>query len=370
MNTFVKTKTGFQVYNKEGAMFFVDSKHPYFEGISKLLVDVDKEFFDFELLFNAVKPLNVLKKMLGESIEISLEEGSQPVVKFKGLEIPPRIQERLLLTIRNIMQGQEISEIFTSDGIPEELNPVILFIENLMKNPSRSSVNELYSFLEVCSLPITSDGCFLAYKKVKANYLDIYSGTFLNEVGKTLSMERWEVDDDRNRTCSAGFHVCSFEYLDEYGSSNVDLYKVMVVKVNPADVVSVPSDYNNQKMRVCTYSVVDEIPMTARIAGWYLPKVLEGKTAQIIGTITAALSHIAKAVGDTEMIENIDSGVNFDQQFPVFHNSFNAAVLFFDALFLNLEKELGFEVDFSSFDPDETEITINSVVNYITRRII
>jgi hypothetical protein len=33
----------------------------------------------------------------------------------------------------------------------------------------------------------------------------------------------------------------------------------MICKVNPADVVAVPSDYNNAKMRVCKYEVINEV---------------------------------------------------------------------------------------------------------------
>jgi hypothetical protein len=32
----------------------------------------------------------------------------------------------------------------------------------------------------------------------------------------------------------------------------------MIVKINPADVVAIPTDYNNQKGRCCRYEVVDE----------------------------------------------------------------------------------------------------------------
>jgi hypothetical protein len=35
----------------------------------------------------------------------------------------------------------------------------------------------------------------------------------------------------------------------------------MVCKVNPKNVVSIPADYNNSKMRVCEYEVIDELNM-------------------------------------------------------------------------------------------------------------
>jgi hypothetical protein len=32
------------------------------------------------------------------------------------------------------------------------------------------------------------------------------------------------------------------------------------VKIDPADVVSCPVDYNNSKLRVCAYEVIEELP--------------------------------------------------------------------------------------------------------------
>lgn len=142
------------------------------------------------------------------------------------------------------------------EGFP--VDPLIRFLENLMSNPSNTAVNELYSFLEANSLPITSDGSFLAYKRVhkvkKGVYVDTYTKSISNNIGDTPSMPRNMVDDDRNRTCSRGLHFCSLEYLQ--GSGYGGGGPIMIVKVNPRDVVSIPRDYNNQKGRCCDYEVV------------------------------------------------------------------------------------------------------------------
>jgi hypothetical protein len=103
-------------------------------------------------------------------------------------------------------------------------------------------------------LPITPDGHFLAYKKVKVDYKDCYSGTMDNSVGQVVEMERNRVDDDKDRTCSTGLHFCSREYLNHFGGE-----RVVIVKINPRDVVSIPADYNNTKGRACRYEVIDEI---------------------------------------------------------------------------------------------------------------
>ena len=65
-------------------------------------------------------------------------------------------------------------------------------------------------------------------------------------------MDRKDVNDDPNQTCSAGLHVCSQAY-GMYGS------RLLLVSVNPADVVSVPIEYKNAKMRVCKYYVKEDV---------------------------------------------------------------------------------------------------------------
>jgi hypothetical protein len=135
-----------------------------------------------------------------------------------------------------------------------DIKPMASFMENLMSNPSKRAVDELYGFLEKNNLPITPDGHFLAYKRVRDNYFDVHSGTMDNSVGKIVEMERNEVDDDKDRTCSAGLHFCSHSYLGHFGGD-----RVVIVKINPADVVSIPSDYNDSKGRACRYEVIGEV---------------------------------------------------------------------------------------------------------------
>jgi len=145
------------------------------------------------------------------------------------------------------------------EGFPIE--PLVLFMENLMANPSRRAVQELYGFLEKNELPITPDGHFLAYKKIREDYKDIHSGTMDNSVGQIVQMERNEVDDDKDRTCSAGLHFCSKDYLPHFGTGPGS--RVVILKINPADVVSIPSDYNDSKGRACRYEVIAEMEVEA-----------------------------------------------------------------------------------------------------------
>ena len=163
-------------------------------------------------------------------------------VYYKGKQLHMTITDRMLQ--------------FQAQGL--DIDYLVKFLENLFQNPIRGSVLSLYDFLEHGHVPITPDGCFLAYKKVRSNYKDIHSNKFDNSVGANPKVESWEVDEDRNRECSFGLHVCSKSYLPSFGSSgNTD--RVVVVKVNPAHVVAVPRDYNFAKMRVTEYLVVGEL---------------------------------------------------------------------------------------------------------------
>lgn len=131
--------------------------------------------------------------------------------------------------------------------------PLAMFLDNLYDNPSNRSIEQLHRFLEACDLPITKEGHLLAYKAVRGDYWDAHTGrTFRNTVGSVIEMDRNKVDDDPARTCSHGLHVCS----QAYGKFSE---RLLLVSVNPRDVVSVPRDYRDAKMRVCRYTVLKEV---------------------------------------------------------------------------------------------------------------
>lgn len=181
-----------------------------------------------------------------KTIEKKLTEGSDKV----------RIESGRIMYGDREVTGLISGRIFAMIDLGLSIDPMIKFIENLMSNPSKRAVDELFGFLDACRLPITEDGHFLAYKRVRDNYKDVHSGTLDNSVGKVLSMERNLVDEDKNNTCSYGLHFCSYNYLQHFGGE-----RIVVLKINPADVVAIPADYNNSKGRTCRYEVVDELPL-------------------------------------------------------------------------------------------------------------
>lgn len=184
---------------------------------------------DIEKLMDISKALNA---WLGNSVEV--KEGS---VYHRGEVVDECISKRIL----NFME----------EGLP--VAPITSFLENLYNNPSCNSRSQLYQFLEHKNMPITGDGCFLAYKSVDQDYMDHHTSKFSNRVGQVLSIPRRGVDDNPENGCSYGFHAGSLEYASNFGGDN---RKVVIVKINPADVVSVPNDCEFQKLRTCKYEVV------------------------------------------------------------------------------------------------------------------
>lgn len=155
------------------------------------------------------------------------------------------------------LHGSLVNRILTIVKDAGDAGPLLAFLDNLMQNPSKRAVDELYGFLDACDLPITIDGHFLAYKKVNSDYTSVHDGTTKNNIGLTVSMPRNAVNDNQNETCSHGLHFCSEGYLAHFGGS-----RIVVLKINPRDVVSIPTDYKNAKGRACSYEVIGELDVT------------------------------------------------------------------------------------------------------------
>lgn len=163
---------------------------------------------------------------------------SDDAVLFNGQEVKGVIADRLVSLVR--------------EGFSPR--PLALFLEKLQSNPSKNARDELYLWLETSNLPICEDGDFLAFKKVKHDYTSLHDGVTRNDVGTLLEMRREDVDPDRDNTCSRGYHFCSLNYLTTMCAG-----RTVICKINPADVVTIPSDYSNQKGRAWRYLIVDEV---------------------------------------------------------------------------------------------------------------
>ena len=200
------------------------------------------------------------------------EDALEKIVK--GTTLPNTVQEAVeegftISGSKVSYQGETLPEVLANKvlALVNENLPVKSFIrfwENLRQNPSYSSIRELYDFLAYKELPLTEDGCFLAYKGVNLDFWSVKGnsetrvirgevdsqGRILNEVGSVIEIERKDVCDDRGVGCAPGVHVGSLAYAKSWAPN------VVVVKVNPKDVVSVPSDCSCQKCRCSQYEVV------------------------------------------------------------------------------------------------------------------
>ena len=134
---------------------------------------------------------------------------------------------------------------------------MLRFMDRLYLNPQQFAIDELFDWLKGCKLPITDDGRFVAYKRVRSDYKDVYSGTIDYSPGQIVFMKRSDVCDNRHNTCAQGLHFCSIAYLPSYPGD-----RIMQVLIDPADVVSIPSDYEYTKGRTWQLEVVKEIPQS------------------------------------------------------------------------------------------------------------
>lgn len=156
------------------------------------------------------------------------------------------------------------------DKSEAEIEGFIKFLYNLEENPSYNSRESLVSFLTAVQdieeqFSITRDGMLIAYKGVDSELNSIHAGdakvdgvqyrkkNIPNLPGSRVTFPRNLVDDNVNNGCSQGLHVGTFNYANDFGA------RVVKVKVNPRDVVSVPMDCECQKVRCCEYLVVEEV---------------------------------------------------------------------------------------------------------------
>jgi len=179
--------------------------------------------------------------------------------------------------------------------------PLAKFLDRLMANPSSRAVAELYRFLETENLPITDDGHFLAYKRVRENWLDFHSGKISNKIGESPSMPRNEVDDDFNHGCSHGLHAGSLAYVAGFNSGG----HLIIVKIDPADVVSIPKE-DVRKLRTCRYTVMKE--MDSKLVDGPL---YSGKTASVINVV-AVEDDIQEEDHLSEYDEDLDAEDDLD----------------------------------------------------------
>jgi hypothetical protein len=221
-----------------GQTYCFGKSHPNYNKLVKHLKNNNVEHF--EAAYDIVSHVNAYCEGY-----VNCTDGS---LTWDGIKMPSMFTNTIIDMVKQ--------------GFPFE--PMLNFLDNLSQNPSDHAVVELFDFMENKNMPITYDGCFLAYKAVREDYMDIYSGTFNNSIGSVCQVARSKVDSNRDNGCGHGLHVGAIDYAKSYGGIDLDDEdndggnRLMICKVNPRDVVSVPSDHKFQKLRCCRYEVVAE----------------------------------------------------------------------------------------------------------------
>lgn len=226
----------------------ITGDHPHFSQIFNSLREGD--FDDIEVLIDPAKP--IAAKFEKVSDRVTIRNGH---VYFDGDELNNTLTDHI---VRAYSEGGEFE-------------PLINFLEKLMQNPNDHSRGHLYRWLDTNDFTIAEDGDIVGYKGVRSDLTSCHSGYGLvrlpeeddfieyehshlpNNPGYELSMPRSMVTFDPNNGCSFGLHVGTWDYASGFGATTLE------VRVDPRDVVSVPTDCSDQKMRVCRYRVVKEV---------------------------------------------------------------------------------------------------------------
>lgn len=238
----------------------VDSTHPNYKAIREAIFNED-----FKAAFELMNIRKAIETFTQGNIRIEGEK-----LFYGEMQVKTELADKII----QLMQKGD-------DGFQR----LIKFFELLMQNPSRSSVEQLWGFVCHNDVEIDEDGYLIGWKKVQSkgnNLFDSRTGKVPNNVGCVVEMPRWMVDDRRSVTCSQGLHVGAWDYVRSF-SGNV----ITKVRMSPADVVSVPDDYDDMKVRTSKYEVVglvnssrQDIPNTYEYKRQH---VMVGSAGEILG---------------------------------------------------------------------------------------
>lgn len=196
--------------------------------------------------------------------------------------------------------AEHILRIVKEGGNPDSYKALVAFMEKLYTNPSESSRNSLYDFIVRHNITIDPDGDFYAYKGVKSDLGSVWegfgivdgvsmNGSLPNKPGSILEIPRSKVNADNAIGCGTGLHAGTYAYAEGWARG-----VLLLVKINPRDVVSVPSCSSYQKLRTCRYKVISQT------------------TQQ-----TKATTYTAKAGSDLHSINTVDKLTKAGDKVPV-----------------------------------------------------
>jgi hypothetical protein len=211
----------------------------------------------------------ILEAVQGDDVQVAIDLFDVAAAVEKAFD---RLSERVTMRNRTVyFDGEPVHSVLTSQIVAfldddEDFGPLVAFMEKVAINPNPHSAEHLYRWIADQDLTITDDGDFIAYKGVYRDgdgFKSISSGTATvdgvvhngqipQQVGSVVEMPRGDVQFDPGVGCSTGLHAGTWEYASDFAQG-----ATLTVRINPRDVVSVPTDCSDQKLRVCRYTVLD-----------------------------------------------------------------------------------------------------------------
>lgn len=189
---------------------------------------------DYDKLIEAINLDQAVKSK--SNGKVSFEDG---ILRYNGSYIDNKLSRRVL---------QLISEGY-------RLEPFIKFMDLCYQNPNPTVVDNLYDFMETSGIMLDEEGWVVGWKKVNSDGYDLHSGKVLYEVGKTVKIDRSSCDERTANSCSYGLHVGSKNYSESFHSG---VGKILLVRLNPKNVVCVPEYSQWEKLRTCEMEVLEE----------------------------------------------------------------------------------------------------------------
>ncbi len=269
----VMQKTHMTVPFKDGKTFSLDSSHPTFAKLKAALKTKDGA--------KARKMVNAAE-YIGVWSEGRLTVDKNDNVLYDGKPIHPKMHTRLLKMVR---EGTAVSRF-------------VKFLDNLHQNPLAETIADLYEFLEYNDLPLTEDGHFLAFKRVRQDWKDQYTGKLDNSVGNVVKMPREQCNSSRHQTCSRGLHIARYSF---FASGAYGGCRTILVKVNPRDVCAIPVEYGNAKGRVCEYEVLAEVRNQAEV-----DELFERATVSTMQVQKTCKTEVKEEVTVVEVDQNVE----------------------------------------------------------------
>lgn len=170
------------------------------------------------------------------------------IIGYKSVKVLT-MEELLETKYHSTFTFREVVYFINSNRVPEENEDTtyVLYLDNRFIKTTDSLGGKLTSISGWLSL---FDGVI---------YTDFHTCKTRIKLNEPVVMSRDRCDNNPEMVCSSGLHIGSIAYAKDFNTGHNQA--ILACEINPTNVVSVPNDYNGQKMRCCEYvarSVVDK----------------------------------------------------------------------------------------------------------------